>query len=186
VSIRKSEAAKRAIRKTGFIYEQLLIPTPEDLGRSVEGEMITAEQKIGEKVFANGKPTKFPPLDDSLRMILTDMRGYLDEGGDVLDYRQMAYGAAGIPPEYSWAIHYWESEPGRPEPIKGLYEIGNPLRAACYVQDRIHFLGFVREREFYDNEMSEKGYYLANWHLFSTEEDARNAYNKYPLARGSS
>lgn len=97
LSVRTSDAAKRAIRKVGMIYEQLLGPIPEDPARSEGGEMITAEQKIGEKVFANGRPTKFPALDGSLRLILTDIRGYLDEGGDVLDYRQMAYGNHGIP-----------------------------------------------------------------------------------------
>ena len=33
--------------------------------------MITAEQKIGEKVFCKGAPTKFPSLDGTFRMILT-------------------------------------------------------------------------------------------------------------------
>jgi len=183
VSIRTSNAAKRAIRKVGLIYEQLIRPTPKDPGRSEEGEMITAEQKIGEKVFSGGKPTKFPVLDSSLRLILTDMRGYLDEGGDVLDYRQMAYGASGIPAEYSWLIHYWESQPGNLSPIKGLFESDNPLRAAKYIQERIHFLGFVRERDFNNGEIKNTGYYLSNWHLFSTNQDAIKAYETYPLAK---
>ena len=186
VSIRTSDAAKRAIRKVGLIYEQLIRPTPEDPGRSEEGEMITAEQKIGEKVFAKGKPTKFPTLDSSLRLILIDMRGYLDEGGDVWDYRQMAYGASGIPPKYSWMIHYWESQPGKLSPIKGLFESDNPLRSAKYIQDRIHFLGFVRERDFYDGELKDIGYYLSNWHLFRKNEDAIKAYETFPLAKKDS
>jgi hypothetical protein len=183
VSVRTSDAARRAIRQTGMIYEQLISPTPDDLGRSEEGEMITAEQKIGEKVFAGDKPTKFPPLDGSLRLILTDIRGYLDHGGDIWDYRQMAYGFRGIPPDRSWMIHYWQSQQGRLEPIRGLFESENPLRAASYVQERIHFLGFICEEYFNDDEISERGYYLANWHLFSTEEEAKNAFATYPLAR---
>jgi hypothetical protein len=186
VSVRTSDSAKRAIHKKGFIYEQTMSPTPEDPGRSEEGEMITAEQKIGEKVFSGGKPTKFPPLDGSLRMILTDIRGYLDEGGDALDYRQMAYGANGIPPKYELVTHYWESQPGRLTPIKGLFEESNPLRAARYIQERIHFLGFVRERDFFDREIGTIGYYLPNWHLFTNEEEARLAYETYPLAQRAS
>jgi hypothetical protein len=182
VSIRASDAAKRAIRQTGMIYEQLLSPTPEDPGRSEEGEMITAEQKIGEKVFADGKPTKFPPITDSLHMILTDIRGYLDDGGDVFDYRQMAYGARGIPAKYSWMIHYWEIEPGQRRPIKGLFEEHNPLRAARYIQERIHFLGFLRERHFHEGEIREIAYYLANPHLFRDQDEARNMFQNYALA----
>ena len=83
VSVRTSNAARRATRRMGpLYYEQLISPTPEDQGRSAEGEMITAQQKIGEKVYSRGRPTKFPPLDGSFRLILADMRGYLDEGGD--------------------------------------------------------------------------------------------------------
>ena len=183
VSVRTSDAAKRAIRKVGIIYEQQLSPMFDDPGRSAEGEMITAEQKIGEKVFANGRPTKFPPLDGSYRLILTDIRGYLDEGGDALDYRQMAYGPSGIPHDLSWTTHYWEIEPGRPVPIKGLFEVDNPLQAARYVQKRIHFLGFVREREYVYGEIPQFGYYLANWHLLATQKEATQAYTTYPLAK---
>jgi hypothetical protein len=186
LSVRTSDAAKRAIRKVGLIYEQLIRPTPEDPGRSEEGEMITAEQKIGEKVFARGNPTKFPPLDDTLRLILADIRGYLIQGGDVLDYRQMAYGAKGLPPEYSWAVHCWENQTDRLAPIKGLFEQDNPLRAAQYIQERIHFLGFVRERDFYDGEIKDVCYYLANWHLFLTKEEAKSAYETFPLAQMAS
>ena len=186
VSVRTSDAAKRAIQKAGLIYEQIIRPTPEDPGRSVEGEMITAEQKIGEKVFTNGKPTKFPELDNTVRLILTDIRGYLDEGGDVFDYRQMAYGARGIPLDYSWAIHYWESEPGRLSPIKGLFETDNPLRSAKYIQERIHFLGFVRERDFYEDEIKTIGFYLANWHLFKSNEEANSIYETFPLGQKAS
>lgn len=177
VSVRTSNAAKRAIRQTGLIYEQLLAPPPDDPARSEEAEMITAEQKIGEKVFANGKPTKFPSITNSLHMILTDIRGYLDEGGDIFDYRQMVYGVSDIPAEYSWMVHYWQ---GRP--IKGLFEKDNLLRAARHLQERIHFLGFVRERYFHEGEIREIAYYLANPHLFQNQKAAGDAFVSYPLA----
>jgi len=187
VSVRTSDAAKRAIKKLGPIYEQLLRPTPGDLGRSAEGEMITAEQKIGEKVFSEGRPTKFPPPDRSLCLILIDIRGYLDQGrirptSRIADYDQIAYGAKGIPPQNLRMLQYWETEPGRLAPIKGLFEPDNPLRAAQYIQERIHFLGFVREQDFFDDEIRAIGYYLANWCFFSNEEGKRRAYETYPLA----
>ena len=176
VSVRTSDAAKRATRQTGLIYEQLLASTREDPARSEEAEMITAEQKIGEKVFADNRPTKFPSITNSLHLILTDIRGYLDQGGDIFDYRQMAYGASGIPAEYSWTVHYWQ---GRP--IKGLYEKDNPLHAAQYIQERIHFLGFICEGGFHEGEICEVAYYLANPHLFQNQEAAANAFLSYPL-----
>ncbi|GAB4412480.1 MAG: hypothetical protein OHK0032_08550 [Thermodesulfovibrionales bacterium] len=181
VSIRTSQAAKKAITQNGLIYEQVLSSNAKDRAQSEEAEMITAQQKIGEKVFTNGGPTKFPlPQANSYHVILVDTRGYLDEGGDVFDYRQMAYGAQGIPPRYAWTIHYWENEHGKLEPIKGLFEKECPPRAAPFIQERIHFLGFICEREFCAGEISNRAYYLPNPHLLSNDK-AREIYETFPL-----
>ena len=95
----------------------------------------------------------------------------------------MAYGAPGVPRELAWAIRYWEGKAGHLSPIKGLFEQDNPLKAARYVQERIHFLGFVREHDFSDGEIGKIGYYFANWCLFPTSEEAERPYGTYPLAR---
>lgn len=88
--------------------------------------------------------------------------------------------------DLSWAVHYWEIEPGRLSAIKGLFEADNPLRAARYVQERIHFVGFVREHDLFEGEIRQVGYYLANPHLFSTQEEGARAFEGYPIAqRGS-
>ncbi len=181
VSLRASEAAKAAIRETGMIYEQILSTTASKRSQTEEAEMITAEQKIGEKVFADDKPTKFPVPGDAIHAIIADMRGYLDEGGDNFDYRQMAYGASGIPTEYKWMVHYWETEPGKLEAIAGLFEESNRLRASPLIQQRVHFLGFIREREYAEGEIRNTAYYLASPHLFASEADARAAFETFPL-----
>lgn len=180
VSIRASQATKKAVRQTGLIYEQILSSDAADKAQSEEAEMITAEQKIGEKVFANGESTKFPPANGSINIILTDCRGYLDHGGDIFDYRQMAYGARGIPSDSSWVIHFWDGGKGK-EPIKGLFEQSNPLGCAKYIQERIHFLGFISEQEYQKKEIMGKACYLANPHLFRTEAEAKVAFESYPL-----
>lgn len=180
LSIRATKAAKRAIRKTGLIYIQKF--NAKDTAQSAEAEMITAEQKIGEKVFKNHKPIKFPLPNDSFHLILADCRGYLDQGGDIFDYRQMAYGADGIPHDYSWMIHYWKIN-DRYEPIKGLFEKTNPLEAAKYIQERIHFLGFITESDFCIGEIKKRAYYLANPHLFKSEKEAKEAFKTYPLSK---
>lgn len=181
VSIRTSQAAQKAITQNGLIFEQLLSSNAKDRTQSEEAEMITAQQKIGEKVFTNGAPTKFPaPRDNNYHVIFVDTRGYLDEGGDVFDYRQMAYGAQGIPPQYAWTIHYWGIEHGKLEQIRGLFEKECPLRAAPFIQERVHFLGFICEREFCTGEISNRAYYLPNPHLLSNDE-AREIYETFPL-----
>ena len=177
VSIRTSNAARDAIRQSGLVNEQSFSSNALDRRQSGEGEMITAQQKIGEKVFAHGKPTKFPSPGQAIHTILADMRGYLDEGGDREDYRQMAYGSQGLSEEY---IHYWEGEQGKFSPIAGLYEGGNPLKAAPFIQQRIHFLGFVREHEFTEGEIQNEALYFPNPHLFSSEADAKAALETLP------
>lgn len=168
VSIRTSQAAKKAITKkcmppNDIFYQQILSSNAKDIAQSPEAEMITAQQKIGEKVFTGGKPTKFPvPRDNAYHVILTDMRGFLDFGGDRYDYRQIAYGAPGLPHQY---LHYWENQP-----IKGLLEESCPLRAARFIQERIHFLGFVCERDYHEGEIPRASLYLPNPHLLSNGE----------------
>jgi hypothetical protein len=186
VSVRTSDAARRATRQIGPLYfEQLFHATPEDPGRSEEGEMILAEQKIGEKAFSRGRPTKFPPPDGSFRLILTDIRGYLDKGGDLADYNEIAYGWRALAhlEHGDMIVHQWKNAEGKFEPIKGLFERGNPLAAAKFIRERIHFLGFVREERFFDGEIQQTSLLLANPELFASHDDVKRAYATYPLAR---
>jgi hypothetical protein len=185
VSIRTSQAAKKSITQDGMVYKQILSTDAAEIAQSPEAEMITAQQKIGEKVFAHGEPTKFPlPRDNIYHLILTDMRGYLDgSGSDRLDYRQMAYGALGVPPQYSFAIHYWETQNGALEPIKGLFEKSCPLRAAKFIQERIHFLGFVSEKQYNEGEIPRISIYLQNPQLLSNEA-VRKISGTFPLQHG--
>ena len=137
--------------------------------------MIIAQMKIGEKVLTKGIPTKFRQPSEMIHMILVDMRSYLGLGGDLADYRQIAYGADGIPPRLT---HYWQSQP-----IKGLFEDipNHPLHAATLIRERIHFLGFIAENEYRSDEIRERTYCLPNPHLLKTENAQIKAYLSYPL-----
>jgi len=183
VSIRRSEGVKRATKKRGSFYMLNLTTDSSDPHQSEEAEMITAEQKIGEKVFSNGKPTKFPPIATAYHMIITDMRGYLAQGGYIDDYRQMAYGPSGLPKNKEMLIHFWKIRPEKKEPIKGLFEKGNPLESSKYICQRIHFLGFVRETDYAEGEITNKTCCLGNPHLFKDEQEIKKAYQSYPLAK---
>lgn len=176
VSIRPSAAIKRATHRHGPISAFCFSPDSNDRHQSENAEMILTEQKIGEKVFVNGLPTKFPLPGNAIHLIVTDVRGFLARGGDIGDYRQMAYGPRGIPQEKAGVIKYWEEKA-----IKGLFERENPLPAGRYIQERIHFLGFIREENFREGEICDVGYYLASPHFFSSQKEAREAFKTYPL-----
>jgi hypothetical protein len=165
-----------------WLIELVSIRSTEDPRKSPgSAQMITVLEKIGQKVLSKGAATKFPPPDQSFHVILVDVRGYLDEGGDVFDYREMAYGAYGIPEENAWMIHHWNQVQGAPLPVRGLFQQSNPQLSARHIRERIHFLGFVREREFKEREIPNVAYYLSNPHLFSTQECALEAFRAYPL-----
>jgi hypothetical protein len=136
-------------------------------------------------VWANGLPTKFPELRGAMHLILVDMRCYLDHGGTICDCQQIADGWFGLTFNQARWAYRWEIAPGRP-PITGLFEEGNPLPAGRLIQERIHFLGFVSEREYREGEIRNIGYYLANWHLFSDDSQAREVFASYPLQPSSS
>lgn len=180
VSIRKSNAMRRATTTRCIVTT--LNPDPDsDRSQSEAAELITAEQKIAEKVFAKGRPTKFPKPAGFLHMIFVDIRGYLDAGGDRLDWLEMTAGASSIPRNRYMAIHYWPVGDGRLQAVRGLFEKDNPIEGARYVQERIHVIGFVRERKYVPGEIQDSAFYVPNRNLFRLDQEVTNAFNSYPL-----
>ena len=51
------------------------------------------------------------------------------------------------------------------------------------MQERIHFLGFVAEKEYQDGEIRRRGYYRPNPHLLPDKERQIEVYKTYPLAQ---
>ena len=187
VSLRESNAVKQATRQVSdHLYERVLSTDAEHSTQSEEGEMIKAQERIGEKVFRNGAPTKFPLPNSAYHAILVDMRGLYGAGGDAHDYRHITYGVDGLPAEdREFLIRWWTSPDGKREPIKGLFEKGNPMKAAQFVQQRIHFIGFVEEKEYREGEIVEASLYLSNPWLFPSDEQAAGAFGSYPLKQGA-
>ncbi len=182
VSLRETQALKRgtqsqSLSKTVQISESLLLTGAADK-QSEEDEMITALGKIGKKVFLDGNPTKFPVPSAAVHLILADMRGYLGEGGDVLDYQQMANGARAISANNAWALHF-----SRGRPILGLFEKvdQHPLQAAAMMRERVHFLGFIAENEYRECEIRDRACYQPNPHLLPTPELQLGASQTYVL-----
>lgn len=64
-----------------------------------------------------------------------------------------------------------------------------PVHAQVFtnsVRRRLHFLGFVCEKEYRPGEITEMAYYLPNMNLFTDEDEARNAFLTFPLCPTSS
>ncbi|MCH8033741.1 MAG: hypothetical protein IH950_08310 [Bacteroidetes bacterium] len=178
VSLRTSNAANKAIKQVGQNEYRQIFSSEFSDKQTEEDEMITAIQKIGEKVYQNNKIIKFPEIESNIwHMIFIDARGYLDQGGDEYDYRQMAWGKKGIPAE---CIHYSKNAEGKLEHIKGIFEESCPIKSSEYIRRRIHFLGFVNEREYIESEIINGSSYFFNQDLFANK-DEKKAFGSFPL-----
>ena len=174
VSIGESDAVKEATVKNDPISQVLLKSISGDNKSSEEGELILLQQKIGEKVFNAGKPVKFPTPEYKIHLILADVRGFNIGASDRYDYDHAAQGAGVLPdPIY---VRFWANEP-----IKGLFERSNPLRASKFIQERIHFLGFVKEKNYSEGEITRRTYLSPNPHLFADRNEIARVYDTFPL-----
>ena len=185
VSIEISDAAKCATKHIEPFSVTHLESNAEDRKQSEEGEIILVQQKIGEKVYSNGKPIKFPPVSDNIySLVLVDMRGYLaGTGGDIDDYHEIASGIYGLKPEDRWKAHFWKDGNGKSAPIKGIFDKNNPLHASKTLQERIHFIGFADEKEYGQGELLNQIHYIGNPTLFDSDESLKAVYNKMPFRK---
>lgn len=183
VSLLTSRALKNASWERGLFFGADLASNSADRTQSVEGEALRAQGKIGEKVCTTTGPTKFAlPRPGSFHVLLVDMRGFAITGGDIWDYRQIAYGRTGLPADMQHLAYYWSAEDGSRHPILGLFDPANTYqRAAKYLQERIHFLAFCNDESYTPDGIRSHTIFLPNPHLFNSDTGALAAYLQYPL-----
>ena len=175
VSLPESDAFKAAAGSNGV----LLRTDADDPKRSMEGETLKAQERIGAKVFERKRgPIKVPEPDGSIHMVMVDARGGGDGHGDAADWCQLAHGPHGLDPEY---VMCWsDPKTGVRMPIRGLFERECPLAAAQTLQARLHVIGFVCERTFAEKEISARTFYRCNPWLLD-EAAANDIMSRWPL-----
>lgn len=181
MSLGESQAVRDASWEDGPFSGMVLSTDAEDPRQSEEGEIIKAQERISAKVYDNRRklPIKFPLPNAHLSMILVDARGYLGGQGDQWDWHHIALGAAGLESHY---VRTWPNrETGLRGPIYGLFERNNIRAAPILLQERVHFLGFICEKSFADDELFGRIEYYANPHLFRSMSDKNKALASFPL-----
>jgi hypothetical protein len=182
VSLHESDAFKEAFFTSGELQGAILSTNATDPRKSVEGEIIKAQERIGEKLLKKQRPIKFPEPNEAIHMVMVDARGFLGIGicGDKANWRQIMYGPHGL----GELISFWKNPgTGQSEPIRGLFEKNCPARASRVIQERLHFIGVVCERTFEAGEIKERSCYYCNPALFENEEEARIVLSHWPLIR---
>ena len=166
-------ATKHSVDKDGVAWSGRILSTvAEEPTQSTEGETLKAVQRICQKCEQGGRPHKFPAPGETYHMILVDFRTVLN-GGDVHDRLHIALGAESVAPQYRLA---WQGQP-----ISGVFSARTAVRGAAEVRDRVHFLGFVRERTYKPDEFGAVLDLVANPYLFPDAAAVRAAGATWPL-----
>lgn len=187
VSLRTSEGAQAAVHSRGPLTEFRL--STENLGvegrerETIEKEVLLVQQKLGEKVLADGQVVKFPPAEPGrVHVLIMDVRGLFGGGEDMRslkpELRVATYGYSGVDElggrHIRLGMHVPASD-GTMQPLRGIFEDvpGHPLRAATLLRERIHAVHFVYETSYEEGEIltGNANYIILNSNLLRTKED---------------
>jgi hypothetical protein len=152
---------------------RILRTDAEDPKQSLEGETLKAVERICQKCESKGRLHKFPAPDGAYHAMLVDFRTFSVNGGDIDDGIHVALGADAVPTPYRL---FWNQRP-----ITGVFSNETNVRGAAQVRERVHFLGFVRERVYGPGELAAATQFIANPHLFADATAVRAAMAAWPL-----
>lgn len=177
----ETDAAKAAtttkVDEDGIQWtKQILSSGNEDKKQSPEGETLKVVERICQKCERQGKPHKFPLPNKVLHAILVDMRTFKD-GGDIHDRVHIGLGGAYVQEPYRM---YWGEGENR-KLISGVFGSETVSKGAPETRERVHFIGFVRERTFQSGEFGTVIQFVANPHLFKDVVAVKTAIDTWPL-----
>lgn len=172
-SIRESNAVKQATNtsKNGTYAYQSITDKTENSPEIQE--LIKLQNVICNKAQQNGVPHKFPEIsDNTYHMIVIDVRSSNAGMIDHYDYHIVTYGSQSLV-HLNDAIYcrgFKDKVTGNIDHIKGVFEQSHPNPSSQIIRDRIHFICFVKEKEYKDNEIINKMDVFPNPNFFRDSE----------------
>jgi hypothetical protein len=167
------DATRGRVDEDGIEWQERILTTGAGEGRrSPEGETLKAVQRICQKCARGEQPHKFPVPGNAYHSLLVDFRTFAN-GGDLHDRVHVALGGEFVPPEVR---HVWNGKP-----ISGAFSARTIVRGAAHLRERVHFIGFVNEREFGPGAFAAATEFIANPALFANGRAAREALATWPL-----
>ncbi len=179
--LQETQAAKAAttteVDENGVQWtKQILSNDNEDKKQSPEGETLKTVGRICQKCERRGKPYKFPKPDKTLHAILVDFRTFKN-GGDVHDPIHIGLGGEYV--KEPFRIYWGQGE--KRELISGVFGPRTKVKGATDARERVHFIGFVRERSFQPGELGTVTQFVAKPHLFKDAAAIKAAIDTWPL-----
>lgn len=149
----------------------------DDPRQSPEGETIKAIERICQKCEKDGQPYKFPLPDSAYQVLLVDFRTFLD-GSDRHDRIHVGLGGEYVRNEV--LRMRWNGNL-----ISGVFNESTTLRGAEYARERVHFIGFVDEKEYRPGAFHGATQFVANPQLFADVPAVLSAMETWPLGQAS-
>jgi hypothetical protein len=127
-------------------------------------------------------PIKFPEIkmDERLspehyHIIIIDMRGFNAGDSGLEDYLRILYGDAELPEDYK---RTFSDENGRKFTIKGIFDPSHPDPRCKYLQERIHGVGFAKEKEYKEGALIDSIVLYHNPRYFESSDELRKEWKK--------
>ncbi len=162
-SLGDSEAVKENTVIKGDAHRFSSLTTPWDKENSPEvRDLIKVQQAILNKVSRISKdemkiiPIKFPKISEeddhaqTYHVIIIDIRGFGAGISDFYDYMNILYGSQGLDDVYK---REWIEKDGSKKLIKGVFDHEHPDPRAHILQERVHAIGFIDEKNFNEDEI---------------------------------
>ena len=168
------DATKSTTDATGTTWiSRNLSSTAKDKRQTEEGETVKAVQRICQKCEKDGRPYKFPEPTEAYNVILVDFRTFL-HGGDEYDRIHVALGGKCL--KSGFLQRFFKGKL-----ISGVFDKDTMLKGANEAQERVHFIGFVKEKKYESGEFAQCTQFVANPRLFKSEEEVLDAIAKWSL-----
>lgn len=176
--LEETQAVKAATAATvdadGIPWRSMVLSTTaEDRRQSPEGETLKAVQRICQKCERDGRPHKFPAPAGAFHVLLVDFRTFMN-GGDRDDRLHVGLGGDFVGNEFNRL--FWEGKL-----ITGAYHPETTMRGAEHLRGRVHFLGFVDEKNYEPGAFAAGTQFIANPHMFKSGAEASATIAGWPL-----
>jgi HipA-like protein len=185
-SLAESEEVKKNTKRFGdfLFYESRICPADTKNNQEslaiikAQGAILSKVAKLN-KETGEAEPTKFPlPEHNQYHIILIDMRGFLTGtvGDDYII--NILYGNNVYKNQEARELYarFFIAENGEKKAILGIFDSSHPDKRAKYLQERIHGVGFICEKNYKHDEIQERLILFHNPKLFKTREELINLW----------
>lgn len=172
-STRESDAVKKTTKTNRDGFNNYLSITNSTKNSPEIRELIKLQNVIYNKTQQNGKPHKFPVIsDNNYHVIVVDVRSNSAGISDHYDYHIVTYGSHSLTNvnDGIYCREFIDNDSNDMEHIKGVFEQNNPNPNSKIIRERIHFICFVKEQEYKENEIINKMDVFLNPNFFRDNE----------------